>query len=149
MLAQQLVVPDPQLVIPAPPGVQLGGSDLQASSTQNGVPPVHAATLPHCPHASHVCVPLPQHCLAFGTQTGPDGQEQEPHAQLAAHVCVPYVLQDCVRLGAQTPDPVQVPLVCQLPVALHVCVSVPQLPHAKGSVCPGAHWPMQAPETHV
>jgi hypothetical protein len=149
LLAQQLVVPDPQLVIPPPPGAQLGGSDTHALFTQNGVLPAHATALPHCPHASHVCTPLPQHCLAFGTHTGLDAHEQAPHAQLVVHVCVPYMLQDCARLGAQAPDPVQVPLVCQLPVALHVCVSVPQLPHAKGFVCPGAHWPTQAPETHV
>ncbi len=142
-------MPDPQLVIPAPPGAQLGGSALQALFAQNGVPPVHATALPHCPHASHVCTPLPEHCLAFGTHTGPDGHEQGPHAQLVVQVSVPYVLHDCVPFGAQAPCPVQVPLVCQVPVALHVCVSVPQLPHATGFVWPDAHTPVHAPDTHV
>jgi hypothetical protein len=38
-----------------------------------------------------------------------------------------------VALGAQAPCPLHV-LVCQVPVVLHVSVSVPQLPQATGSV---------------
>ena len=41
------------------------------------------------------------------------------------------------------------PLVCQVPLALHVCVSVPQLPQATGFIPPGAHTPVHTPETHV
>ena len=37
----------------------------------------------------------------------------------------------------------------QVPIALHVCVSVPQLPQATGLSWPGAHEPAHAPETHV
>jgi hypothetical protein len=39
---------------------------------------------------------------------------------------------------------------CQVPLALQVCVSIPQLPpQAAWLVWPGAHTPMQAPPTHV
>ena len=37
------------------------------------------------------------------------------------------------------------PLVFQVPVAVHVCVSVPQLPHANGSVWVGAQTPVHTP----
>ena len=30
---------------------------------------VHADALPHCPLALQVCTPLPEHCVAPGTQT--------------------------------------------------------------------------------
>jgi hypothetical protein len=38
-------------------------------------------------------------------------------------------------------------LLCQAPLT-HVCVSVPQLPHGTGFVCPGAHT-LQAPALHT
>jgi hypothetical protein len=38
-------------------------------------------------------------------------------------------------------------LLCQAPLT-HVCVSVPQLPHATGLVCPGAHT-LHAPVLHT
>jgi hypothetical protein len=41
------------------------------------------------------------------------------------------------------------PLVCHAPFELHVCVSVPQLPHGAGCVWPGAHTPWHALPTHV
>jgi hypothetical protein len=72
-----------------------------------------------------------------------------PQAQVVVHVCVPYVLQDCVPFAAHTPWLVQLPS-CQVPLALHVWVLVPQLPQATpGFVCPGAHMPWHDPETHV
>jgi hypothetical protein len=43
------------------------------------------------------------------------------------------VLHVIVAAGAHAPCPLQA-LVCQVPVVLHVSVSVPQLPHATGSV---------------
>jgi hypothetical protein len=68
---------------------------------------------------------------------GAVGHEQLPYPQLELHVCVPYVLHVRVPPGAQPPCPWQVPS-CHAP-ATHVCVSVPQLPHATGFVCAGAH----------
>jgi hypothetical protein len=59
------------------------------------------------------------------------------------------VLHACVALGAHGPWPTQLPLVCHAPFELHVCVSVPQLPHPTGCVWPGAHAPSHAPPTHV
>jgi hypothetical protein len=47
-----------------------------------------------------------------------------------------------VAVGAHTPWPPQLPLLCHEPAALHVCVSVPQLPHATGFVWPGAQEPV-------
>jgi len=59
------------------------------------------------------------------------------------------VLHVCVAVGAQVPWPEQVPLVCQAPLALQLCVSIPQFPQATGFVWPGAHTPVQAPDTQV
>src|SRR6202035_1402611 len=36
-----------------------------------------------------------------------------------------------------------------LPDAVHVWVSVPQFPHGRGFIWPGAHWPVHTPDTHV
>jgi hypothetical protein len=58
------------------------------------------------------------------------------------------VLHASVAFGAQTPWPAHVPF-CQAPLALHVCVSVPQLPQATGLVWPGVHTPVQLPPTHA
>jgi hypothetical protein len=58
-------------------------------------------------------------------------------------------LQLCVAFAVQAPPLVHVPLVCQAPLVLQVCVSVPQLPQATGLVWPGPHTPLQAPDTHV
>lgn len=82
-------------------------------------------------------------------QAGAEGHEHAPHAQLAVQVCVPYVLHTCVVVGMHAPCPEQLPLPCQVPADVHVCVSVPQLPHGTGCVCPGAHMPTQAPARHV
>jgi hypothetical protein len=98
------------------------------------MPAPHDTGLPHWPHGSHVCTPLPEHCFAPGEHTGIDPHEHEPHAQLMLHVSLPYVLHACVALGAHAPCPTQLPLVCQVPLVLHVCVSVPQLPQAAGWV---------------
>ncbi len=57
-------------------------------------------------------------------------------------------MQDCELFAAQAPWPVQA-FVCQLPVASHVSVSVPQLPHVTGFVWVGAHTPEHTPDTHV
>lgn len=84
-----------------------------------------------------------------GLHAGAEGHEHVPHAQLAVHVCEPYVLHACVAAGTQAPCPVQLPLFCQVPALVHVCVSVPQLPHGTGCVCPGAHMPTHAPARHV
>jgi hypothetical protein len=111
---------------------------------------VHVPPETHCPHASHVWAPPVPHCTAPGVHTGVAGlHEQSPHAHCALHVCDPYVLHACVVLGAHGPCPEQVPLVCHVPAGPHVCVSVPQLPHATGLVCPGAHVPTHVPPTHV
>jgi hypothetical protein len=114
-------------------------------------PPMHVSFVQstaalHCPQASHVCTPLlvALHCFEPGVQTGAKGQEHGCHPQLASHVCVPYVLHACVAFGAQTPWPVQLPF-CKLPLALHVCVSVPQLPHETVFVAPGMHDPVHLP----
>jgi hypothetical protein len=76
------------LVIPAPPGWQLGGLS-QTPFEQKGVAAAHAAALPHWPHASHVSTALPAHCVALGVHAGVDGHEQGPQLQLASQVCVP------------------------------------------------------------
>lgn len=84
------------------PGVEADwevGADVHEPPMQFGVLALHATALPHWPHALHVCTPLLEHWLAFGTHTGVDGQEQAPHAQLELHVCIPYVLHDCVAVG--------------------------------------------------
>jgi hypothetical protein len=141
---QQLSLAEPQLVRPAPLVWQLGGGVAHAPLAQNAVLPVHATALPHCPHALHVCTPLPEHCVAPGVHAGPDPHEHAPHAHVPLHDCVPYVLHDCVAVAAQAPWPGQLPLVTHAPLALHVCVSVPvpQLPHATGFVWVGAHPPV-------
>jgi hypothetical protein len=113
------------------------------------IPAPHETGLPHWPHALHVCVLEPEHCLAVGVHTGFGPHEQAPHAQLVLQLSVPYVLHDCVALGAHAPWPAQLPLVCQAPVDAHVCVSVPHLPHATGLVWPGAQEPVHTPPMHV
>jgi hypothetical protein len=79
--------------------------------------------------------------------TGAAGHEQLPQAQLAPHVCIPYVLHTSVALGEQAPWPSHWPS-CQAPLT-HVCVLVPQAPHATLFVVPGAHEPVHAPPMHV
>jgi hypothetical protein len=113
------------------------------------VPLVQGVGAPHCPQPPHACRSAPEHCAPPGVHTGADGQEHAPNEQAAVHVCDPYVLQACVVLGAQAPCFEQVPLLCQVPLPVHVCVSVPQLPHGTGFVCPGPHTPVHAPFTHV
>jgi hypothetical protein len=81
--------------------------------------------------------------------TGVDVHEQAPQAQPELHCSIPYMLHCMVAWGVHTPCPAQLPLDCQLPLELHVCVSVPQLPHATLFVCPGAHTPMHAAPLHV
>jgi hypothetical protein len=92
---------------------------------------------------------VPEHCACPGVHAGAEGHEHVPQAQLAVQVCVPYVLHPCVVDGMHAPCPEQVPLLCQLPLDVHVCVSIPQLPHGTGCVCPGAHMPTQAPVRQV
>ena len=62
-------------------------------------------------------------------------------------------MQLCVAFAVHALPLVHVPLVCQAPLALQVCVSVPQLPQATGLVWPGPHTPVHlpvpVPETHV
>jgi hypothetical protein len=53
-----------------------------------------------------------------------------------------------MALAAQTPCPEHVPLDFHA-AATHVCMSVPQLPHATGLVWPGAHTPVHPPLEHV
>ncbi len=114
---------------------------------------VHATVVvPHCPQASHVCTPLPEHRVAAGVHTGVDGHEQVPHPQVP-QVCVPYELHVCVAFRVHAPEVTHAPLVCQAPLALQVWMSVPQVPQATGFVWPGAHTPVQVPvpvpDTHV
>jgi hypothetical protein len=71
----------------------------------HGVSAAHGAGLPHWPHGSQVCTPLPEHCLASGEHTGVNGHEQAPHVQLALHVCVPYELHDCEVPGVHPEQP--------------------------------------------
>lgn len=99
---------------------------------------------PHWPQPSQVsiCVLL-VHCVAPGVQAGVAApHEHVPHAQADVQDCFPYVLHACDELGAHAPWPEQVPPDCHAPLALHVWVSVPQLPHATGLVWPGAHAPV-------
>jgi hypothetical protein len=113
------------------------------------VPLPHATGLPYCPHAPHVSTPPDAHCACPGVHAGVVGHEHVPQAQLAVQVCVPYVLHPCVVVGTHAPWPEQLPLLCQLPVDVHVWVSIPQLPHGTGCVCPGAHMPTHAPARQV
>ena len=84
-----------------------------------------------------------------GVHTGVDGHEQAPQVHVdELHVCDPYVLHACVAFGAQAPCPAQ-PLLCHPPIALHVCVSVPQLPQPIGYTWPGAQTPLHVPLAHV
>ena len=106
---------------------------------------VHATALPHWPQALQVSTPLPEHCVAPGVHAGFAGHEQLPHAHVELHSSDPYVLHDCVAAFAHAPWLEHVPLVCQAPLALQVCVSVPQLPQATGFVWPGAQAPVQVP----
>ena len=94
----------------------------------------HDTAPPHCPQASHVSTPVkPEHCVLPGVKTHADAHAQAPQVQLE-QFCVPYVLHDRVAPLTQTPCPSQLPLVCHEPLASHVCVSVPQLPHGTGLV---------------
>jgi hypothetical protein len=54
-------------------------------------------------------------------------------------------LHVCVAFGVHAAEATHVPLLCQAPLALQVCGSVPQVPQATGSVWPGAHTPVQVP----
>src|ERR1700722_3502730 len=54
-------------------------------------------------------------------------------------------MHTCVEVTTHAPCPAHVPLLCQAPLVPHVCVSVPQLPHATGFVWPGAHTPAHVP----
>jgi hypothetical protein len=107
---------------------------------------VQGTAVSHWPHASHVCTPLIDmlHCCAVGVQMGVDGHEHAPQVQFVPHVCEPYELQACEAPAAHAPLPTHVPS-CGIPAALHVCVSVPQLPHATGVLLPGMHDPVHAP----
>jgi hypothetical protein len=113
------------------------------------MPEPQATAAPHCPHPSHVCTLLPEHCVAPGVHAGAVGHEHVPQPQLAEQSSVPYVLQGPVALGVHAPCPEHVPLLCQVPWALQIWSSVPQLPQVTGWVCPGAHCPAQPPETQV
>jgi hypothetical protein len=53
-----------------------------------------------------------------------------------------------VAVGEHVPCPEHVAL-CQLPLPVQVCVSVPQLPQATELVWPGAQTPVHVPLTHV
>src|SRR5580658_10309012 len=97
MLVQQLSLPlVPQLVIPAPPGAQLGGSTVPPSVPTQTPPEqvwldVHATGLPHCPAELHVCTPSPEHCVALGVQTAASSPaslppDPSPPASIAASV---------------------------------------------------------------
>lgn len=91
---------------------------------------------------------MPEHCVATGVHTGASGHEHAPHVQVDWQVCVPYVSQVWVALGAQAPC-TQVPS-SQVPLAVHVCVSTPQLPaQVSGFVWPGAHTPVHTAATQV
>lgn len=57
-------------------------------------------------------------------------QEQPPHWQLLPQVCRPLPSQLVMAFGVQAPCPEHVPQADQEPLALHVRVWVPQLPHA-------------------
>jgi hypothetical protein len=92
-------------------------------------------------------VPIPsgEQRLAPGVQTGTFGQEQVSHAQLVLQTWKPYWLHVSWLAGAH-PCPSQAPS-CQAPLT-HVCVSLPQLPHAFSRVAPSRHAP-QAPALHT
>jgi hypothetical protein len=118
----------------------------QTPATQ--VPLPHAVAAPHCPQPPHVSTSMPEHWALPGVHAGAGPHEQLPQEQVDVHDCVPYVLHICVPFGAHAPWPMHPP-VCHVPLALHVCVSVPQLPQGIGLVCAGAHVPVHAPPTHV
>ena len=120
---------------------------LQTPAMQ--VPLVQAVGVPHRPQPPHVCTSVPEHCVAPGVHTGAAPHEQVPHAHVDVHICMPYELHACVPPGVHGPCAEQVPLGFQAPLALHVWVSVPQLPHGTGLVCPGAHGPVHTPLTQV
>jgi hypothetical protein len=113
------------------------------------VPLVHVTGFPYCPHAPHVSTPPDAHVDCPGVHAGAVAQEHAPQAQLAVQVCVPYVLHPWVEPGTHAPCVEHVPLLCQVPLDVHVCVSIPQLPHGTGCVWLGAHMPTQAPARHV
>jgi hypothetical protein len=89
---------------------------------------------------------LPEHRVAFGTHAG--AEQEHALQQPELHVCVPYVLQLCPASGAHGPSPAQL-APSQVPLALHVWVTVPQLPQAIGFVWSGAQTPSHSPETQV
>jgi hypothetical protein len=134
---------------PLPEHCAESGVQLPLHTPPTQVPLLHAAGVPHCPQPPHVSSSVEEHCALPGVHTGLDAHEHAPQVHPAAHDCVPYVLHGCVAPGAHTPWLAHVPLVCQAPVVLHVCVSVPQLPQGTGVVCPGAHFPVHAPFTQV
>jgi hypothetical protein len=54
------------------------------------------------------------------------------------------VLHDCVVVAAHAPSPAQVPST-QVPLALHVCVSVPHLSQGIGLLAFGVQVPVHLP----
>jgi hypothetical protein len=74
---------------------------------------VHGAAAPHAPVESHVCTPLPEHCVAPGEHA--PAHAPLTHAWLAHGVGVPHVpvvpqtsrpsVEHCVAAGWQTPAP--------------------------------------------
>ena len=83
-----------------------------------------------------------------GLHSGGSAHEQTPQPHPVVHVCVPYVLHGWTAPVAQTPCPVHAPSI-HVPVALQVCVSLPQLPQATALLWPGPHTPAQVPATQV
>jgi hypothetical protein len=138
-LEQQLALPPPQVVIPAPPGAQLGGLAAQEPLTQKGVAPLHAVPACHWPLPLQVCGVLPMQVVCPGPHTPPQAPLThvwlDPHAEpLFCHWPAPSQVCGCWPLQLSCPCPqspphapaVQVwlalhaaPLFCQLPVASH------------------------------
>ena len=114
------------------------------------MPGPHDVAAAHCPQESHVSISPPEQRVAFGVHVGEPEQLHGPHEQLEVHCSVPYWFDPhaCFVVGAQAPCPVHEPCT-QPPSAPQVSVSVPQLPHDTGFVCPGAHAPTHAPSTQV
>jgi len=140
------------------PGVHAAHAPL----TQNGVLPVHADELDHCPVASHVCTLVPEHWVAPGVHTpvhAPSlhtyghaiGLPQRPPLHICTPLpehCVSFVVHALVEHApalhvtahAGVTPPSSSGVFCQVPVALHVCGWLPL--HC---VAPGVHTPEQLP----
>ena len=112
------------------------------------VPLGHGVGVPHWPQGSQVSTSTPEQPCAAGMHVGEGGQEQVPQVHDAAQGCVPYVLQLAVLPGLHAPCPLHAAS-AHVPLALQVCVFVPQLPHGTGLVWPGAHTPVHAPFLQV